>query len=150
MCRSTASTTMMASSTTKPIANTNPNRVRRLMLKPSIAKTPTLPINDTGTAAIGMIVARNVPRNRYTMTSTSTSAMKNVFITSVMDLVHIERGVERDGVLHPRWDRGLQAAYHLPDLLYGLQRVAAQQLEQLNGGARQPVYLGKGSRSPRP
>src|SRR3954454_17610752 len=55
---STFSTTTMASSTTIPIASTSPNNERLFNEKPSSANTANVPISDTGTAIMGMIVAR--------------------------------------------------------------------------------------------
>ena len=61
---STASTTTIASSTTRPIASTRPNSDSVLIEKPSSGKTANVPISDTGTAIIGMSVARQFCRNR--------------------------------------------------------------------------------------
>src|SRR5258708_548342 len=58
--RSTFSTTTMASSTTIPIASTKPNNERLLIEKPRPNMTANVPTNDTGTAASGMIEARQV------------------------------------------------------------------------------------------
>ena len=66
MLRSTFSTTTMASSTTMPMASTRPNSVSVLIEKPSTGITAKVPISDTGTASSGMIVARQVCRNRNT------------------------------------------------------------------------------------
>ena len=56
--RSTFSTTTMASSTNNPIANTMANIVSMLMEKPAAANTAKVPSRTTGTAIVGMIVAR--------------------------------------------------------------------------------------------
>lgn len=53
MLRSTFSTTTMASSTTMPMANTNPNSDKALSEKPNRCITAKVPINDTGTASNG-------------------------------------------------------------------------------------------------
>ncbi len=79
---STASTTTIASSTTMPIASTMPNRVSVLMVKPSNVNAAKVATSDTGTASIGISVARQLCRNRYTTTSTSSSASKKVCTTS--------------------------------------------------------------------
>ena len=63
MWRSTASTTMMASSTTNPIARTSPKSESVLMEKPNMGKSAKVPTNDTGTANNGMSVARHPCRN---------------------------------------------------------------------------------------
>ncbi len=64
MWRSTASTTTIASSTTRPIASTRPNRDSVLMLNPNSGKNTNVPISDTGTASSGIRVARQPCRNR--------------------------------------------------------------------------------------
>src|SRR5207245_6428940 len=83
----TASTTTMASSTTIPIASTRPNKVSVLIEKPSAANAAKVPISETGTAAIGISVARQLCRNRNTTNATSTNAMPSVIPTSLSDCV---------------------------------------------------------------
>ena len=61
---STASTTTIASSTTRPMASTRPNSDSVLSEKPSAGKTMNVPISDTGTAMTGISVARQFCRNR--------------------------------------------------------------------------------------
>src|ERR1700751_4224473 len=56
---STASTTTMASSTTRPMASTKPSKESVLMGKPSAGKTTNVPMRETGTASSGMRVARH-------------------------------------------------------------------------------------------
>ena len=58
------SSTMIASSTTIPIASTIANRVSRLMVKPinSIRNMP--PTSDSGMAIAGISTLRSEPRNR--------------------------------------------------------------------------------------
>ncbi len=48
---STASTTTMASSTTKPMASTRPKRDSVLIEKPSSGNSVNVPTSDTGTAS---------------------------------------------------------------------------------------------------
>ncbi len=55
---STASTTTIASSTTRPIASTRPNSERALIENPSSGNIAKVPISDTGTAISGISVAR--------------------------------------------------------------------------------------------
>src|SRR5262249_35021068 len=83
--RSTFSTTTMASSTTMPIANTSPNNERLFSENPSIAMTANVPTRDTGTAIIGMMVARQFCKKTSTTTNTKTMASNSVFQTSWMD-----------------------------------------------------------------
>ncbi len=85
--RSTFSTTTMASSTTIPTASTSPNSDRLLSEKPKAAKTAKVPTSDTGIAAIGMIEARQVCRNRMTTSTTSTIATTMAMTTSWIDWV---------------------------------------------------------------
>ena len=52
--------------------------------KPAASRMAKVPIRLTGMATIGMIVARTLPRNRNTTSTTSTKAMPSVFCTSVI------------------------------------------------------------------
>ena len=79
---STASTTTIASSTTMPIASTRPNIVSVLIENPIIAKAANVPISETGTASIGMKVARKFPRKRNTTRMTRMTASNSVWSTS--------------------------------------------------------------------
>ena len=85
MFRSTFSTTTMASSTTMPMASTRPKSVSMLMLKPSASITANVPTSDTGTAASGMMEARQVCRKRMTTMTTSAMASKRVVTTARME-----------------------------------------------------------------
>lgn len=85
MLRSTFSTTTMASSTTMPMASTRPNSDSALSENPSRCITAKVPISDTGTAASGMIEARQVCRNRITTSTTSTMASSRVCTTASME-----------------------------------------------------------------
>ena len=55
------------------------------MLKPSKCRPANVPINDTGTASSGMMVARQLCKKRYTTKNTSTIASAKVLITSLID-----------------------------------------------------------------
>ena len=57
------STTTMASSTTMPIANINPNTVRLFREKPNVCMTVKVPISETGIASTGITAARQDWRN---------------------------------------------------------------------------------------
>ena len=85
MWRSTFSTTTIASSTTMPIASTNPNNVSVLIEYPSTYSTAKVPTTDTGTASNGMIEARQVCRNRITTSTTSKVASSNVVTTALIE-----------------------------------------------------------------
>ncbi len=64
ICRSTFSTTTMASSTTIPMAKTMPNKVSVLMENPSACIPANVPMSETGTATAGIKVARQLCKNR--------------------------------------------------------------------------------------
>ena len=81
MFASTFSTTTIASSTTRPIARMSPNSVSMFTEKPSRCMPTKVPTMETGTARIGMIVARSDCRNTNTTSTTSTTASKNVWMT---------------------------------------------------------------------
>ncbi|MCY1443711.1 hypothetical protein D9M71_601380 [compost metagenome] len=83
--RSTFSSTTMASSTTMPIASTRPNRVSRLIEKPSRYMPANVPTSETGMARIGISVARRFCRKMKTTSITSTSASKKVCTTSSIE-----------------------------------------------------------------
>ena len=83
--RSTFSTTTMASSTSRPIASTLANIVSMLIEKPSTYSTPNVPSRTTGTAMVGIRVARKLPRNRNITRNTSTTASIRVWITPSID-----------------------------------------------------------------
>src|SRR5690349_21562398 len=83
--RSTFSTTTIASSTTMPMASTNPNNESALMLKPSASITAKVPTSDTGTAASGIIDARQVCKKSSTTMTTSMSASTSVWTTASIE-----------------------------------------------------------------
>ena len=84
MIRSTFSTTTMASSTSRPMASTMANMVSMLMEKPKTPRAANVPRMTTGTAIVGMRVARMLPMNRYMTRNTSPIASKSVLNTSLM------------------------------------------------------------------
>ncbi len=83
--RSMFSSTMMASSTTMPMASTSPNSVRLFRLKPSAAMTANVPTSETGTSIIGRIIAFQSCRKNSTTPPTSRTAITSVLSTSSMD-----------------------------------------------------------------
>ncbi len=85
MCRSTFSTTTIASSTTMPIASTRPNSVSTLIENPSSHSTAKVPMIDTGTATSGISDARQVCRNSTTTITTSRIASSSVSMTESME-----------------------------------------------------------------
>jgi len=84
MIRSTFSTTTMASSTSRPMASTMANMVSMLMENPKSPRTAKVPRITTGTAIVGMRVARMFPMKRYMTRKTSPIASKSVLNTSLM------------------------------------------------------------------
>jgi hypothetical protein len=68
-----------------PMASTSANSVRVLMENPASHRPAKAPISDTGTAIMGMSVARQLCRNRNTTASTSSAASKIVLFTSLME-----------------------------------------------------------------
>src|SRR6201989_1824418 len=84
--RSTFSTTTMASSTSKPMASTSPNIDSVLIEKPTTEIAAQVPSSTTGTAIVGISVARKFCRNRYITRNTSTMPSTSVLTTSSMDL----------------------------------------------------------------
>ncbi len=92
----TASTTTMASSTTSPIASTSANSVRVLIEKPSATNSVNVPRSDTGTASMGISVARQLSRKMNTTSSTRAAAMNSVICTSLIDSAtnsEVSRGI---------------------------------------------------------
>ena len=81
---STFSTTMIASSTTRPIASTSPISVSVLIEKPKAAIRPNVATSETGMATIGMNVVRNPWRKMKTTIRTSANASTRVCSTSLM------------------------------------------------------------------
>src|ERR1700733_15363590 len=81
--RSTFSTTTIASSTTIPMPSTIASNEIVLRENPNAISTAIEPIKLTGIATIGMIVARQLPRNRNTTSTTRPNAIANVDCTSV-------------------------------------------------------------------
>src|SRR5271167_356122 len=75
----------MASSTTKPVAMITAINDKLLRLKPHRYMTPNVAISDTGTATLGMSVARQSRRNRKTTKTTRHTARISVRSTSRND-----------------------------------------------------------------
>ncbi len=78
MIRSMFSSTTIASSTTIPMASVIANNVRVLIEKFRTQRPAIVPISDTGTASIGMSVARQLCRKTNTTMSTRSPASKSV------------------------------------------------------------------------
>ena len=82
MRREIFSSTTIASSTTNPVAMVSAIRDRLLRLKPLRCMTPNVPIRDTGTATIGISVARQSRRKTNTTMITSAIEIASVLSTS--------------------------------------------------------------------
>ena len=74
---STASTTTMASSTTRPVARITPSRVSSLIEKPNALTKIIAPSSAIGRARAGTIVAFQSCRNRKMINNTSTTASRS-------------------------------------------------------------------------
>ncbi|OQA08412.1 MAG: hypothetical protein BWY67_01519 [Bacteroidetes bacterium ADurb.Bin397] len=81
---STFSITTIASSTSNPIASTMANMVSILIDMPANLKTAKVPSSTTGTAIVGISVARIFPRNTNITRNTRTIAIKRVLNTSLI------------------------------------------------------------------
>ena len=68
------SSTTIASSTTKPMANTKASRVSVLMVNPARAIKAKVPTRQTGMVMMGMMDARRVRKNTKITSATSTTA----------------------------------------------------------------------------
>ncbi len=86
MMRSTFSTTTMASSTSRPIASTMASMVSVLIEKPAAASTPKVPSSTTGTASVGISVARMFCRNSRMTRKTRPIASNSVLTTSSIEI----------------------------------------------------------------
>ena len=86
MCRSTFSTTTMASSTTRPTESTMASRVSRFTVKPKTCMRKTAPMSETGMATTGTSTERSEPRKRKMTTTTMSSVSARVRSTSPMAL----------------------------------------------------------------
>ena len=85
MWRSTFSTTTIASSTTMPMASTRPKSESMFSEKPKAFIAAMVPTSETGMASSGIRLARHVWRNTSTTRTTSPTASKSVWITSLID-----------------------------------------------------------------
>ncbi len=83
-CRSTFSTTTMASSTTSPTERTIARSVRRFTVKPKTCIRKKAPIRETGMATSGTRTERSEPRNRKMTITTMSRVSERVVSTSVM------------------------------------------------------------------
>ena len=81
----TASTTIIALSTTVPMASTNANNVRRLIENPATAIKANVPMMETKMEMVGINVERKSCKNKYTTKTTNSIETRSVMITSLME-----------------------------------------------------------------
>ena len=136
MCRSTFSTTTIASSTTMPIARTRPKSDSVLSEKPKASITANVPMIDTGTATSGMIDARQVCRKTSTTITTRRMAMNSVSITAAIDSRTIDRRVVDDAIVDAFRKRLLQRLHRRAHLRRCFDGVAAGPLEDADRRGR--------------
>ena len=79
--RCTFSSTMIASSTTRPMHSTSASRVSRLIENPNAYSAMKAAIRHTGTVTAGISAARSLPRNSQITRNTSTIASPSVQYT---------------------------------------------------------------------
>ena len=127
MWRVVFSSTTIASSTTKPVAIVSAISVKLLIEKPQRYITPNVPTSDTGTATLGISVARTSRRNRKTTRITSTTAIVSARPTSRSDArivaVRSIAGIEVDRARDRRAQRRQQRVHavdRLDDVRVGL------------------------------
>ena len=82
MCRMIFSSTTIASSTTKPVETASAISDKLSRLYPHTHITANVPINDRGTAMLGIMVARTVRRNANTTRITRTTEISSVISMS--------------------------------------------------------------------
>ncbi len=84
MCRSTFSTTTIASSTTNPTESTIASSVSKLRVNPNDCIKNNAPISEIGIATTGTTTERNDPRKMKITTITIRSVSINVLTTSLI------------------------------------------------------------------
>ena len=122
---STASTTTMASSTTRPIASTSPNSDSVLIEKPSSGKSANAPTSDTGTVSSGISVARQLWRKMKTTRTTSAIASSERLDDLLDARLHRRGRVERDLVL----DAGREALLRSSSIVARMLAATSSALE---------------------
>ena len=85
-CRAIFSNITIASSTTKPVAMVSAIKVRLLTEKPKKYISTKVPMIDSGTAILGIMVADKFLRKRKVTMTTKQTAKTNSFCTSWIEL----------------------------------------------------------------
>src|SRR6516162_9556881 len=94
------SNTTIASSTTKPVEMASAISDKLSRLYPSRYITPNVPTSESGTAMLGMIVARTVRRKTNTTRMTSTTEISSVRSMSLTDaLTDVVRSITTDSFI---------------------------------------------------
>ena len=125
---SIASTTTMASSTTRPIARTKPKSDSVLIEKPSRGKIANVPIRETGTAISGMRVARQPCRKMNTTKNHQGHRLKEGLDDFLHSLGHRQGGVKRNGIIEIGGKLLLHLLHEHARLLHGHHCVRSRQL----------------------
>ena len=82
----------MASSTKKPIAIVSPIKDRLFIEKPNIYINMNVSKIENGSATVGIIVSRNLPKNINITKTTSRNAITSVsFTSSMLSMMTVER-----------------------------------------------------------
>ena len=136
MCRSTFSTTTIASSTTMPIARTMPKSESVLSEKPSSSMTAKVPTSEIGTATSGMIDARQVWRKTITTIDHQQDGDEQRLDDRANRLADEDRRVVDDAVVHALGKRLLQPLHRGANLIGGLDRVRPRPLEDADRHCR--------------
>ena len=119
------SITTMASSTTKPVEMVSAISDRLSRLKPTRYITANVPISETGTATVGISVARGLRRNRKT-TRDHQADGDDERALHVLDRCADGGGaIEHDGDIDPRRQRSFDRRQLAADLFHGLDDVGA-------------------------
>ena len=80
-----SSTTVMASSTTRPVASTRPKRVSWLSENPNASTRAKVPISATGIAIAGTRVAFQFCKKRNRISTTRITASRRELVTPLID-----------------------------------------------------------------
>ena len=97
----------MASSTTSPIASTSASSVSKLIENPNNQSTAKVASRQMGTVTAGMMVARQLPKNRKMTRTTSAAASAKVTQTPLMALLMNSESSEPTEIVIPCGSEGL-------------------------------------------
>ena len=104
-----------------------------------------VPISEIGMATTGMIVARQVCRNRNTTPTTRAIAMKIVSMTSCDRLAHEGRRIVDFDVVQARREALLELRHLVPDRMLDLHDVRARRGDRKPRGGRVSVRVSDGA-----